>query len=143
MQQLVLIIHVLVCVFLIVLVLIQHGKGADIGAAFGSGASNTIFGSQGSGSFIMKLTCVFAIVFFATCLLLGYLFAHPSASSQDQLLLMTPAKVSTTTNQQNTHNNPESSIDNVPALPNNSAAETQDGNKPHSDGVPTVPVSHQ
>ena len=56
MYQLILIIHVLIAVAVIGLVLIQHGKGADIGAAFGSGASNTVFGSQGTGSFLFKLT---------------------------------------------------------------------------------------
>ncbi len=54
MYQIVLMIHVLVAVVLIGLVLIQHGKGADIGAAFGAGASNTVFGSQGTGSFFLK-----------------------------------------------------------------------------------------
>ncbi|MDA9272167.1 preprotein translocase subunit SecG, partial [bacterium] len=52
MYQLILIVHVLIAVVIIGLVLIQHGKGADIGAAFGSGASNTVFGSQGTGSFL-------------------------------------------------------------------------------------------
>lgn len=58
---------------LIGLVLIQHGKGADIGAAFGSGASNTLFGSQGTGGFLFKLTGGLALTFFATSLLLSYL----------------------------------------------------------------------
>ncbi|OGV31595.1 MAG: preprotein translocase subunit SecG, partial [Legionellales bacterium RIFCSPHIGHO2_12_FULL_35_11] len=52
MYQLILIIHVVIALMLIGLVLIQHGKGADIGAAFGSGASNTVFGSQGTGGFL-------------------------------------------------------------------------------------------
>lgn len=54
MYQLILMIHVIVAVVLIGLVLIQHGKGADIGAAFGSGASNTLFGSQGTGGFYLN-----------------------------------------------------------------------------------------
>ena len=60
---------------LIGLVLIQHGKGADIGAAFGSGASSTLFGSQGTGSFLFKLTGGLALTFFVTSLLLSYLVA--------------------------------------------------------------------
>lgn len=71
MYQLILFIHVLVCLALVILVLIQHGKGADIGASFGSGASNTVFGSQGSGSFLMKMTGFLAAAFFAGCLVLG------------------------------------------------------------------------
>ena len=56
MYQLLLVVHVLIATVVIGLVLIQHGKGADIGAAFGSGASNTVFGSQGTGGFLFKLT---------------------------------------------------------------------------------------
>ena len=73
MYQIILIFHVLISIALIGLVLIQHGKGADIGAAFGSGASNTVFGSQGSGGFLFKLTGTLAAAFFATSLILGYL----------------------------------------------------------------------
>jgi preprotein translocase subunit SecG len=73
MYQLILIIHVIVAVVLIGLVLIQHGKGADIGAAFGSGASNTLFGSQGTGGFLFKLTGALALSFFVTSLLLSYI----------------------------------------------------------------------
>lgn len=61
---------VIVSILLIGLVLLQHGKGADIGAAFGSGASNTVFGSQGSASFLMKMTAVLAALFFIICIVL-------------------------------------------------------------------------
>ncbi|KGP64340.1 preprotein translocase subunit SecG [Legionella norrlandica] len=73
MYQMILMIHVLIAVILIGLVLIQHGKGADIGAAFGSGASNTLFGSQGTGGFLFKLTGGLALTFFVTSLMLSYL----------------------------------------------------------------------
>lgn len=66
-------IHVAVALVVIGLVLIQHGKGADIGAAFGSGASNTLFGSQGTGGFLFKLTGGLALTFFVTSLTLSYL----------------------------------------------------------------------
>ena len=65
--------YILVAIALIVLVLIQHGKGADIGAAFGSGVSNTVFGSQGSGGFLFKFTGILAAAFFAIALILGYM----------------------------------------------------------------------
>lgn len=81
MQQLILILHVLVAFCIISLVLIQHGKGADIGAAFGSGASNTMFGSQGSTSFLMKVTAALVAVFFMTSLSLGYLGIHGQKKS--------------------------------------------------------------
>jgi preprotein translocase subunit SecG len=73
MYQLILMIHVLVAIAVIGLVLIQHGKGADIGAAFGSGASNTLFGSQGTGGFLFKLTGGLALTFFFTSVMLSYL----------------------------------------------------------------------
>jgi preprotein translocase subunit SecG len=65
-ETLVLVIHVIVAIALVGLVLIQHGKGADAGAAFGSGASQTVFGSQGSVGFLGKATGVLAIIFFIT-----------------------------------------------------------------------------
>lgn len=73
MYQLILMVHVLVALVLIGLVLIQHGKGADIGASFGSGASNTVFGSQGTGSFLFKLTGGLAMAFFITSVSLSYM----------------------------------------------------------------------
>lgn len=76
MQPLILVIHVVIAVCLVVLVLMQHGKGADAGAAFGSGASNTMFGSVGTTPFLMKITVVFTIIFFATSIGLSYLSAR-------------------------------------------------------------------
>ncbi len=76
MQSIALVIHVALAVAVIGLVLIQHGKGADAGAAFGSGASSTVFGARGSASFMTKLTTVLAGLFFATSLTLFYLAAN-------------------------------------------------------------------
>jgi preprotein translocase subunit SecG len=72
-----LIIQILVALGIIGLVLIQHGKGADAGAAFGGGASGTVFGSKGSGSFLTRLTGILAAAFFANSLMLAWLVAHP------------------------------------------------------------------
>ncbi len=68
-----LIIHLLVAVGVVALVLIQQGKGADAGAAFGGGASSTVFGSQGSSSFLTRATGILATIFFITSLSLAYL----------------------------------------------------------------------
>lgn len=65
--------QVVVAVSLIGFILIQHGKGADAGAAFGSGASSTVFGSQGSGNFLTKATTVLAFLFLSNSLALGYI----------------------------------------------------------------------
>lgn len=74
MFQFFLILHIIICLGLISLVLIQHGKGADIGASFG--ASQTLFGAQGSGTFLTKFTSILAVLFFVNCLWLGYLGSH-------------------------------------------------------------------
>lgn len=85
MQFIILLLHVLTCVSIIALVLVQHGKGADIGAAFGAGASQTVFGSSGSGSFLMKLTGGLAAIFFMTSLSLGFLVSKQQKQTQYRL----------------------------------------------------------
>ncbi len=71
MYTLLLVAQVLLAVGVIVLVLLQHGKGADAGAAFGSGASSTVFGARGAGSFLSRATAILATLFFANSLLLS------------------------------------------------------------------------
>jgi preprotein translocase subunit SecG len=71
--SLVLTVHILVAIAIIGLVLMQHGKGADMGAAFGSGASGSLFGATGSANFLSRTTGVLAAVFFATSLTLAYI----------------------------------------------------------------------
>lgn len=73
MYQLISILHVLSAVCIIALVLVQQGKGATVGAAFGSGASQTVFGSRGSGSFLLRVTIGFVVIFFATSIALNYI----------------------------------------------------------------------
>jgi len=68
METLVLVIHVLAALALVGLVLLQHGKGADVGAAFGSGASGSVFGATGSANFLSRTTAILAVVFFLTSL---------------------------------------------------------------------------
>ena len=90
MQTAVLIVHILLAITLIVLALLQHGKGADAGAAFGSGASSTMFGARGSANFLSRSTAAVATLFFLTSLTLGYFFAHP-AKSESVMDSATPA----------------------------------------------------
>jgi len=78
MQALFLVLHVLVGIGLITLILLQHGKGADAGAAFGSGASATVFGARGSATFLTKATAVLALLFFSNSFFLNYLSATPT-----------------------------------------------------------------
>ena len=85
MQLLVVVIHLLTAVSLVVLVLLQQGKGAEMGASFGSGGSNTVFGSAGGLSFFAKLTAGLAVLFFVTSVTLAVLArnATPVAAVSD------------------------------------------------------------
>jgi preprotein translocase subunit SecG len=77
MQTILVVFHLFLAIGLIGLILIQHGKGADMGAAFGSGASGTVFGSKGSASFLTRLTAGLATLFFITSMVMAY-FASQS-----------------------------------------------------------------
>src|SRR3990172_13098401 len=82
----ILVVHVMVALAIIGLVLLQHGKGADMGAAFGSGSSGSLFGATGSANFLSRTTAVLAAIFFATSLALAYLATHrpkPSGGVMD------------------------------------------------------------
>jgi preprotein translocase subunit SecG len=76
MEYFILLVHVAAAVSIIVLVLLQHGKGADMGASFGSGSAGSVFGSAGSANFLSRSTAAAAAVFFATSLTLTYFAAH-------------------------------------------------------------------
>lgn len=80
------VLQVLVAVALIGIILVQHGKGADAGAAFGSGSSSTVFGSQGSGNFMTKVTTILVVIFLSNSLFLGYLASHSQAKAPTSLL---------------------------------------------------------
>lgn len=71
---------------LIGFILIQHGKGADAGAAFGSGSSSTVFGSQGAGNFLTRVTTVLAVIFLGNSLLLAYLATQQIRTAPASLL---------------------------------------------------------
>jgi preprotein translocase subunit SecG len=76
MSILLIIVHIVVCIALIMIVLLQTGKGANIGAAFGGGSSQTLFGSTGASTFLSKATTVVAIVFMLTSLTLAYISSN-------------------------------------------------------------------
>jgi preprotein translocase subunit SecG len=83
MYTVLIILHILVCLVLILIVLLQAGKGANMGAAFG-GSSQTVFGSSGAGTFLGKLTAAVAIIFMLTSLVLTYTASHRSSSLINQ-----------------------------------------------------------
>ena len=123
-----LVLQVLLAVTLIGLILIQHGKGADAGAAFGSGASNTVFGSQGSGNFLTKSTAVLGFFFLTNSLALAYLanerIRAVNASLMDDSAAIVQPQIEEETS---------SVITELPAVPDSDVPAV-----PESD-IPTVP----
>ena len=84
-QKAVLIAHTLIALLIIVLVLLQRGKGADAGAAFGAGASGTVFGARGSSSFFSRATAICATLFFVSSLTLAYLSTQATSAPSSLL----------------------------------------------------------
>ncbi|EGV28077.1 preprotein translocase, SecG subunit [Thiorhodococcus drewsii AZ1] len=129
MQTILTVFQVFLSLGLIGLVLIQHGKGADAGAAFGSGASSTVFGAQGSGSFLTRITAIIAALFFLTSMALAYYAAQTSEpeglmGKLDDTLVVPQAPPAV----------PSSTAD-VPLVPGGDAA------PPQVSDLPAVPVS--
>jgi preprotein translocase subunit SecG len=115
--SIVLTVHILVALAIIGLVLMQHGKGADMGAAFGSGASGSLFGATGSANFLSRTTGVLAAVFFATSLTLAYV-----ASNQPK----TTGSVMQETVQSQTASQPAAAGGEVPVAPADAGSKAKD-----------------
>ncbi len=97
-EPVILVVHFLICVFLVIVILLQAGKGADMGAAFGAGSSQTLFGARGAATFLQKMTAVVAISFLVTSLALASIHKNRSAggggkSVVDQPVPATPPVV--------------------------------------------------
>jgi preprotein translocase subunit SecG len=133
MQQLLTVLQILVSVSLIALVLLQQGKGADAGAAFGSGTSGTIFGSRGSASFLSRATAVIAAAFFFNSIALAYISGQSveRASVTERFDVSTDVPTSTDPVPE-----PGTFVTDVPDLP-------ADGSKPTTEGsdLPDFPDS--
>jgi preprotein translocase subunit SecG len=114
-QSIVLIGHTLVAVLIIVLVLLQRGKGADAGAAFGSGASGTVFGARGSSNFFSRATGVLATMFFISSLTLAYMSSQRS-EGPESLLENAPA-IEVQTQSELTEINESSDVEGEAELP--------------------------
>lgn len=80
-----LVIYLVVAIALIAMILLQKGKGAEMGASFGSGASNTVFGASGSGNFLTRLTAILAVSFFLMSLILGNMAANQGGNAKGEL----------------------------------------------------------
>lgn len=90
MYEIFLVFYLLCAIALIAMIMLQRGKGAEMGASFGSGASNTVFGSAGSGNFMTRTTTILAVAFFLLSLVLGNLAAGGSVVQDDWSDLSVP-----------------------------------------------------
>ncbi|MBS9436183.1 preprotein translocase subunit SecG [Photorhabdus noenieputensis] len=93
MYEALLVVFLLVAIGLVALVMLQQGKGADMGASFGAGASATLFGSSGSGNFMTRMTAIFGTLFFVISLVLGNLTSNQTGTSSKWENIGEPAKV--------------------------------------------------
>jgi preprotein translocase subunit SecG len=119
----VLVIHTLLAVLLIVLILLQRGKGADAGAAFGAGASGTVFGARGSSNFFSRATAILATAFFASSLVLAYMSSQHADAPKSLLENAAPAEQQPDTPE----GAPETGeVPTMPALPEDDAPQTDD-----------------
>ena len=125
MQTLIIIVHVIAAISIVGLVLLQQGKGADAGASFGAGASQTVFGSSGSGNFLVRATTISAVIFFVTSLTLA-IFAKNQAGrgSSTGLPIVNQEILEETTAAQADiptliEEEPTASQSDLPTLPNN------------------------
>ncbi len=112
------IIHVFVCLALILIVLLQTGKGADMGAAFGGSGSQTLFGASGAMTFLNKATTIVAVVFMVTCLLLAYISTNRTSSS---IMKEAKAPVEQTATQPETTGTPPPAAESAPAAESTTA----------------------
>ena len=92
MYEALLVIFLLISIGLVALIMLQQGKGADMGASFGAGASGTLFGSSGSGNFMTRMTAVLATLFFVISLILGNLSSNQSKKGSEWENLGQPVK---------------------------------------------------
>jgi len=130
MELLVLIVHVLAAAGIIGLVLIQHGKGADVGAAFGTGSAGSVFGSAGSANFLSRLTAGLAVVFFLTSMGLTWISTRPGVNKG---VMVAPAA---------TQSAPDKvpGVPATPGVPSAPAVKSGKGEKPGDVPVSTVPA---
>ena len=134
--NLIVVLQVLSALAIIGLVLVQHGKGADMGAAFGSGASGSLFGASGSSNFLSKSTAIAAAIFFAATLALAYFGTNrPSASVSGGVMERAPAPAAPASNAGNAVPNTAPA---APAAP--AAAPTQDVPQAPAAAAPAAPA---
>ena len=124
MENLILFVHLITAIAIIALILLQRGKGAEMGASFGGGASQTLFGAAGSGNFFSRMTSLAAIVFFATSFGLAFIAKEKSSIDLD---IPVPAAEETI------GDIPAGDVSDIPALPVEQSEEF------NSEEIPALP----
>ena len=125
MQTLIIVVHVVAALAIVGLVLLQQGKGADAGASFGAGASQTVFGASGSGNFLVRATTISAVIFFVTSLSLAIFAKNQAGTGTTAGLPIVNQEIleETTTNQTDIPSLAEDQLtptqSDIPTLPNN------------------------
>ena len=125
MQTVIIIVHVIAAIAIVGLVLLQQGKGADAGASFGSGASQTVFGASGSGNFLVRATTISAVIFFVTSLSLAIFAKNQAGTGTTSGLPIVNQEIleEATSNQSDlpilVEEEPTPSVTDLPGLPNN------------------------
>jgi preprotein translocase subunit SecG len=131
-QSIILILHVLTCLMIVGLVLLQRGKGADAGTGFGAGASGTVFGARGSASFLSRATAALATTFFVTSLALAF-FANEQTAPESVLQRTLPTRTQTQPQaappaaERDLDAPPALDLDSPPAVPDNTPATGAEG----------------
>lgn len=148
-NNILLVVHVLIAVAMIALILLQQGKGADAGAAFGSGASGTVFGSRGSASFLSRATAILATLFFITSLSLAYLASSNAKSggsavdkalTQGQQKKAAPAATDKTKPAESKQTAPAKPAESKTTKPETKPAESQPAKSEKSKSKSSLPV---
>ena len=125
MQTIIIIVHVIAAIAIVGLVLLQQGKGADAGASFGAGASQTVFGASGSGNFLVRATTISAVIFFVTSLSLAIFAKNQAGTGTTTGLPIVNQEIleEATSNQSDVptfvEEEPTTAEPDVPALPDN------------------------
>ncbi|ENX4417893.1 preprotein translocase subunit SecG [Enterobacter asburiae] len=96
MYEALLVVFLIVAIALVALIMLQQGKGADMGASFGAGASGTLFGSSGSANFMTRTTAILATLFFIISLVLGNINSNKTSKGSEWENLSAPAKIEQT-----------------------------------------------
>ncbi len=141
------VIHLIVAITIIVLVLLQQGKGADMGAAFGGGSSQSLFGARGSSNFLSQMTSALITVFFLTSLSLAYYYTNRSG---DESIIDTSVIDTPSTTDDTSTSSPQSTTQEEPDIPTTpGSGETEQAQKQieqeaqqikkQADDVPTIP----